>query len=223
MTRLAVGPADDPQLPPLFVTAGRAAFAGLLSRRLPAASPARRGRAPTQLPALAVCARSARWSASRCSSASRCATSTRCTPPWSPACCRWPPRWRRRCCSASGRRSASGPARRRLRAGARFRGDRRAAAASTPPTGCCCCAVASTSIGYVAGARCRDADAAEQVICWVLVLSLPLTLPVMLAQLAGAAGARRRPGAASPTSRCSRCGSASSPGTAAWRSAARCG
>ena len=31
MTRLAVGPADDPQLPPLFVTAGRAAFAGLLA------------------------------------------------------------------------------------------------------------------------------------------------------------------------------------------------
>ncbi len=31
MTRLAVGPADDPQLPPLFVTAGRAACAGLLS------------------------------------------------------------------------------------------------------------------------------------------------------------------------------------------------
>src|SRR5580765_2892081 len=31
MTRLAVGPATDPQLPPLFVTAGRAACAGLLS------------------------------------------------------------------------------------------------------------------------------------------------------------------------------------------------
>ena len=31
MTRLAVGPVSDPQLPPLFVTAGRAAFAGLLS------------------------------------------------------------------------------------------------------------------------------------------------------------------------------------------------
>ena len=31
MTRLAVGPADDAQLPPLFVTAGRAALAGLLS------------------------------------------------------------------------------------------------------------------------------------------------------------------------------------------------
>ena len=31
MTRLAVGPASDPQLPPAFVTAGRAAFAGMLS------------------------------------------------------------------------------------------------------------------------------------------------------------------------------------------------
>ena len=31
MTRMAVGSAEAPQLPPLFVTAGRAAFAGLLS------------------------------------------------------------------------------------------------------------------------------------------------------------------------------------------------
>ena len=31
MTRLAVGPASDAQLPPIFVTAGRAALAGLLS------------------------------------------------------------------------------------------------------------------------------------------------------------------------------------------------
>ena len=31
MTRMAVGPAEAPQLPPLFVTAGRAGFAGLLS------------------------------------------------------------------------------------------------------------------------------------------------------------------------------------------------
>ena len=31
MTRLAVGPASDPQLPPFFVTAGRAACAGLLA------------------------------------------------------------------------------------------------------------------------------------------------------------------------------------------------
>ena len=31
MTRMAVGPAEAPQLPPLFVTAGRAALAGLLA------------------------------------------------------------------------------------------------------------------------------------------------------------------------------------------------
>nr|MBP7660692.1 EamA family transporter [Burkholderiaceae bacterium] len=31
MTRLAVGPASDPQLSPWFVTAGRAALSGLLS------------------------------------------------------------------------------------------------------------------------------------------------------------------------------------------------
>ena len=36
MTRLAVGPAARPQLPPLFVTAGRAALAGLLSVALSA-------------------------------------------------------------------------------------------------------------------------------------------------------------------------------------------
>ena len=34
MTRLAVGPSADPQLPPLFVTAGRAGIAGLLSGSL---------------------------------------------------------------------------------------------------------------------------------------------------------------------------------------------
>jgi drug/metabolite transporter (DMT)-like permease len=42
-------------------------------------------------------------------------------------------------------------------------------------------AVLSTAIGYVAGARVSAKLPAEQVICWVLVISLPLTLPVMLA------------------------------------------
>jgi drug/metabolite transporter (DMT)-like permease len=42
-------------------------------------------------------------------------------------------------------------------------------------------AVASASIGYVAGARVSAVLPAEQVICWVLVLSLPLTLPAMAA------------------------------------------
>jgi drug/metabolite transporter (DMT)-like permease len=42
-------------------------------------------------------------------------------------------------------------------------------------------AVLSTAIGYVAGARVSTKLPAEQVICWVLVISLPLTLPAMLA------------------------------------------
>ena len=42
-------------------------------------------------------------------------------------------------------------------------------------------AVASASIGYVAGARLSAEMTAEEVICWVLALSLPLTLPLMLA------------------------------------------
>ncbi len=52
-------------------------------------------------------------------------------------------------------------------------------------------AVASASIGYVAGARVSTRLPAEQVICWVLVMSLPLTLPAMLATWPAAAGAVR--------------------------------
>src|SRR5258707_15759655 len=55
MTRLAVGPSADPQLPPLFVTAGRAAFAGFLSigYLLATGTPLPK---PTQLASLAVSA-----------------------------------------------------------------------------------------------------------------------------------------------------------------------
>lgn len=42
-------------------------------------------------------------------------------------------------------------------------------------------AVLSASIGYVAGARLSAQMKAERVICRVLVFSLPLTLPLMLA------------------------------------------
>ena len=42
-------------------------------------------------------------------------------------------------------------------------------------------AVLSTGFGYVAGAVLAAKMTAERVICWVLVVSLPLTLPVMLA------------------------------------------
>ncbi len=40
--------------------------------------------------------------------------------------------------------------------------------------------MASASVGYVAGASLSAQMRAEHVICWVLVLSLPLTIPVML-------------------------------------------
>jgi drug/metabolite transporter (DMT)-like permease len=40
--------------------------------------------------------------------------------------------------------------------------------------------VASAAIGYVAGARLTATMPAERVICWVLVCSLPLTLPAAL-------------------------------------------
>ena len=43
-------------------------------------------------------------------------------------------------------------------------------------------AVVSTAVGYVSGARVAAELPAEQVICWVLVMSLPLTAPVMWAQ-----------------------------------------
>jgi len=42
-------------------------------------------------------------------------------------------------------------------------------------------AVLSAAGGYVAGARLSAQMPAEQVICWVLVLALPFTLPAMLA------------------------------------------
>ena len=41
-------------------------------------------------------------------------------------------------------------------------------------------AVLSTSVGYVAGARVSHALPASQVICWILVGSLPVTLPLAL-------------------------------------------
>ena len=55
MTKLAVGAEQDPQLSPMFVTAGRAALAGLLSIVYLLASRAPRPR-PAQWPAFAVCA-----------------------------------------------------------------------------------------------------------------------------------------------------------------------
>ena len=41
-------------------------------------------------------------------------------------------------------------------------------------------AVGSAAVGYVAGARVSAVMPAQQVICWMLVLILPLTLPITL-------------------------------------------
>ena len=54
----------------------------------------------------------------------------------------------------------------------------RAAGAWWPPTAGCCWP--SAAVGYVAGARVSAVLPAQQVICWVLVGSLPLTLPAAL-------------------------------------------
>ena len=51
-------------------------------------------------------------------------------------------------------------------------------------------AMASAAVGYVAGARASAVLPAEQVICWVLVLSLPLWPGMSEAQVERAAAAR---------------------------------
>jgi drug/metabolite transporter (DMT)-like permease len=51
----------------------------------------------------------------------------------------------------------------------------------SPADGLLLLAVVSTAVGYVAGAQVAAELPAEQVICWVLVLSLPLTVPAMAA------------------------------------------
>ena len=179
MTRLAVGPAADPQLPPLFVTAGRAAVAGLLSIGYLALTAAPRPRRE-QWAAFAVCAAGTVVGFPLC-------------PRLRVAPCRRDARGGRHRRAAAGHGTGGGgvlpPASvhrllavraRRLRAGARPSRLARAAARLGAADALLLLAVASASIGYVAGARLSTQMRAEQVICWVLVLALPLTLPVML-------------------------------------------
>jgi drug/metabolite transporter (DMT)-like permease len=179
MTRLAVGPAGDPQLPPLFVTAGRAALAGLLSIGYLAFTgapwPQRR-----QWPAFAVCALGTVVGfplllalALREVDAMHAAVVTGVLPLATaiaaaiyfrqrPSAGFW-------LCAAAGCALVVGFA--------AFQGGGRLVAADA----LLLFAVASAAIGYVAGARLAAQMRAEQVICWVLVVSLPVTLPAMLA------------------------------------------
>lgn len=178
MTRLAVGSQDDPQLPPLFVTAGRAALAGLLSLVYLwlTAAPALARR---HWPALAVCAAGTVVGfplflalALRQVDAMHAAVVTGVLPLGTAIAAalyfRQRPSLGFWCCALLGCGLVLGFA-------ASQSGGRLQAA-----DGLLLLSVASASIGYVAGAKVSAQVPAEQVICWVLVGSLPLTVPLMV-------------------------------------------
>jgi drug/metabolite transporter (DMT)-like permease len=179
MTRLAVGDASAPQLPPAFVTAGRAALAGLLSiaylRWVGAALPAR-----AHWVALFVCALGTVVGfplflalALRDVDAMHAAVVTGVLPLGTAVAAALLLRQRASIgfwgCALLGCALVLSFA--ALQSGGGL----------SAADGLLLLAVASASIGYVAGARVSAALPAEQVICWVLVLSLPLTLPAMAA------------------------------------------
>ena len=178
MTRLAVGDAAAPQLPPSFVTAGRAALAGLLSiaylRWVGARVPVRR-----HWPALAVCALGTVVGfplflalALRHVDAMHAAVVTGLMPLGTAVAAAIYLRQR----ASAGFWACALAGCGIVVAFAALKGGGRLTAADALLLG----AVVSTAIGYVAGARVSSALPAEQVICWVLVDSLPLTLPAAL-------------------------------------------
>ena len=176
MTRLAVGSAQAPQLPPLFVTAGRAAVAGVLSMLTLALTgaplPGRQ-----HLLALAVCAAGTVLGfplflglALRDVEAVHAAVITGVLPLGTAVAAavsfRQRPSNEFWACALLGCTL--------VLAFAAYKGSGRLSAAD----GLLLLAVLSASIGYVAGARLSTQWRAEHVICWVLVLSLPLTAPL---------------------------------------------
>ena len=179
MTRLAVGPASDPQLPPLFVTAGRAAVAGLLSVLYLFATTTSRPQRQ-QLPAFLVCALGTVVGfpmflslALRHVDAMHAAVVSGVLPlATAAAAAVW---FRQRPSIGFWICAVLGCA--LVLAFAAYKGSGHLSAAD----GLLLLSVMSAAIGYVAGARLSSQMSAEQVICWVLVLSLPLTLPLMLA------------------------------------------
>jgi drug/metabolite transporter (DMT)-like permease len=175
MTRLAVGDISDPQLSPAFVTAGRAAFAGLLSiaylLAVRAAWPARR-----HWPMLAVSAAGTVIGFPLCLAlalrqvdAMHAAVITGLMPMATAVAAALSLRQRP---SAGFWACALAGAALVLLFAAR-QGGGTLSVGDAWLLG----AVVSTAIGYVAGARVAADMPAPQVICWVLVMSLPLTLP----------------------------------------------
>jgi drug/metabolite transporter (DMT)-like permease len=175
MTRLAVGDTSAPQLQPAFVTAARAALAGLLSAAWLLAL--RAARPPRRLwPALAVSAAGTVIGfplflalALREVDAMHAAVVTGVLPLGTAmAAAIW---MRQRASAGFWACAVAGTL---LVAGfAAWKGSGRLVAAD----GLLLLAVASASVAYVAGAHVSSQWPAEQVICWVLIFALPLTLP----------------------------------------------
>jgi drug/metabolite transporter (DMT)-like permease len=179
MTRLAVGDAAAPQLPPAFVTAGRAAFAGLLSVAWLLAT-----RAPwpqrRHWRALAVSAAGTVVGfplflslALRQVDAMHAAVVTGVLPLATAVAGAVSLRQR----PSAGFWACAMAGCALVLAFAAWAGSGRLVAAD----GLLLLAVLSAAVGYVAGARVAAVLPAEQVICWVLVISLPFTLPAALA------------------------------------------
>lgn len=178
MTRLAVGPTEAPQLPPLFVTAGRAAAAALLSivflRVTHAPGPPRR-----LWPVLALCAAGTVIGfplflalALRQVDAMHAAVVTGLLPLATAALAALAFGQR----PSAGFWACAGLGSMLVLAFAAHAGGGRLVAAD----GLLLLAVLCAAAGYVAGAAASRELKAEQVICWVLVLSLPVTLPLSL-------------------------------------------
>jgi drug/metabolite transporter (DMT)-like permease len=175
MTRLAVGDVSAPQLPPAFVTVGRAALAGLLSLlwlwMLRAPRPPRR-----LWPALAVCACGTVLGfpmglalALREVPSMHAAVVTGVLPlATAAAAALW---LRQRASWGFWLWAALGCVLVLLFAAVQGAGHLQAADAWL------LLAVACAAVGYVAGAHVSATLPAQQTICWVLVLSLPFTLP----------------------------------------------
>ena len=175
MTRLAVGDVSAPQMSPAFVTAARAALAGLLSivylRWVGASVPERRHWVP-----LAVCAAGTVVGFPLCIGLAlrevesmHAAVVTGIIPLGTAVVGAL---WLRQRPSAGFWACALAGCGLVL-AFALWQGGGRL----VPADGWLLLAVLSTSIAYVAGARVSSVIPAQQVICWVVVGSLPLTLP----------------------------------------------
>jgi drug/metabolite transporter (DMT)-like permease len=178
MTRLAVGDVAAPQLPPAFVTAGRAALAGLLAAAYLVLTGARRP--PRQVwPALACSAAGTVVGfplglaiALREVAAMHAAVVTGVLPLATAVAGALAARQR----PSAGFWTAAVAGCTLVLAFAAWQGGGAWVAAD----GWLALAVVAGAVGYVAGARAGAALSAPQVISWVLVGSLPLTLPATL-------------------------------------------